>query len=55
MTTSLVQGFALTFGFGVLTSMFSAIVLTRTFLVSVVGNKNTDKRKKLLFGNYKKN
>ncbi len=54
MTTSLVQGFALTFGFGVLISMFSAIVLTRTFLLSIVGKKNTDRRKKILLGNYKK-
>jgi preprotein translocase subunit SecD len=53
MTTSLVQGFALTFGFGVITSMFSAIVLTRTFLLAFTGNKNTDKRKKLLIGNFK--
>ncbi len=54
MTTALVQGFALTFGFGVLTSMFSAIVLTRTFLLAVAGEKNTDKRKKILFGSFKK-
>ena len=53
MTTSLVQGFALTFGFGVITSMFSAIVLTRTFILAFSGNKNTDKKKKLLIGNFK--
>ncbi|MPZ98840.1 MAG: protein translocase subunit SecD [Dehalococcoidia bacterium] len=33
----LVQGFALTLGFGVLISMFSAIVVTRTFLRALVG------------------
>ena len=32
LTTSLVQGFALTLGIGVLISMFSAITVTRTFL-----------------------
>ena len=54
MTTALVKGFALTFGFGVITSMLSAIFLTRTFLLSVVWGKNTDRRKKVLFGNFKK-
>jgi protein-export membrane protein SecD/preprotein translocase SecF subunit len=34
---SLVQGFALTLGIGVLVSMFSAIVVTRTFLRLLVG------------------
>lgn len=33
--TSLVEGFALTFGIGVLVSMFSAITITRTLLVAV--------------------
>jgi len=55
MTTSLVQGFALTFGFGVLISMLTAIIVTRIFLLSVVGEGNKSKRKKILFGNYKKN
>lgn len=50
MTTSLVQGFSLTFGFGVLVSMFTAIVLTRTFLLAMVGESNTQKRKKMYFG-----
>jgi preprotein translocase subunit SecD len=50
MTTSLVQGFSLTFGFGVLVSMFTAIVLTRTFLLALVGNSNSEKRKIRLFG-----
>ena len=41
---SLVQGFALTLGIGVLVSMFSAIIVTRTFLRLLVGSpiaKNT--------------
>lgn len=33
--TSLVKGFALVFGLGVLTSMFTAIVATRTFLLAL--------------------
>jgi protein-export membrane protein SecD len=33
--TSLVKGFALTFGIGVLVSMFSAVTVTRTFLFSL--------------------
>jgi preprotein translocase subunit SecD len=55
MTTSLVQGFSLTFGFGVLVSMFTAIVLTRTFLLAMIGESNTDKRKKNYFGITSKN
>jgi protein-export membrane protein SecD len=34
--TSLVQGFALTFGLGVLVSMLTAITISRTFLLAVV-------------------
>ena len=34
--TSVVKGFALTLGIGVLISMFSAITISRTFLLSVV-------------------
>lgn len=50
MTTSLVQGFSLTFGFGVLISMFTAIVLTRTFLIAISGGSNSKKKKSLFFG-----
>ncbi len=50
MATSLVKGFSLTFGFGVLISMFTAIVLTRTFLLSIVGKNNKNKIKKIIFG-----
>lgn len=38
--SSLIQGFALTFGLGVLVSMVSAITLTRQFLIAVAGIKN---------------
>jgi len=47
--TSLIEGFALTFGFGIIISMLSAIVITRSFLLSVA--KNTDTGfVKFLFG-----
>lgn len=38
-TTSIVKGFALTLGVGVLVSLFSAITVTRSFLGSVIGPK----------------
>lgn len=37
--TSLIRGFALTLGIGVLTSMFSAITVSRTFLLAFIKNK----------------
>jgi len=46
MTTSLVQGFALAFGLGVLVSMFTAITITRTFLASIIPTGTTDKKKR---------
>lgn len=52
--TSLVQGFAVTFGFGVIVSMFSAIVITRIFLYAIVSENNSTKNKKFLFGYLKK-
>ncbi len=39
--TSLIEGFALTFVFGVVVSMFSAITVTRTFLSSLGIEKKT--------------
>ncbi len=36
MGTSLVQGFALVFGFGVIVSLFSAITITQTFLKAIL-------------------
>ncbi|MFC1802278.1 protein translocase subunit SecD [Patescibacteria group bacterium] len=47
--TSLVEGFALTFGVGILISMFTAITVTRTFLLAFA--PNTEKNFiKFLFG-----
>lgn len=48
--TSIVEGFALTFGLGVLVSMLTAITITRTLLLTL---PNMEKRKliKVLFGN----
>jgi protein-export membrane protein SecD len=47
--TSLIQGFALTFGLGVLLSMITAISVTRVLLHTVAGKKDT-KVKRALFG-----
>ncbi len=47
--TSLIEGFALTFGLGIIVSMFSAIIITRTFLLSVSGGEYKGVRK-FLFG-----
>ena len=47
--TSLIRGFALTFGLGVLVSMITAITVTRYFLVATAGNM-AGKTKKFLFG-----
>jgi protein-export membrane protein SecD len=37
--TSIIRGFAITLGIGVLVSMFSAIIITKTFLQMTVGGK----------------
>lgn len=37
--TSLIKGFALVFGIGVIVSMFTAITITRTLLLSFISNK----------------
>jgi len=47
--TSLIKGFALTFGLGVLISMISAITVTRTFLLAVSKEKHS-KFTRFLFG-----
>lgn len=47
--TSLVKGFALTLGIGVLVSMFSAITVTRTFLYSL-GTHGSGKAVRFFFG-----
>jgi len=43
-TASIVKGFALTLGIGVLVSLFSAIFVTRTFLGIFVGPKFENKK-----------
>ena len=48
--TSLVQGFALTFGIGVLISMFTALTITRTLLLAIAPKKEGD-LSKFLFSN----
>ena len=47
--TSLIEGFALTFGLGVLVSMFSAITVSRVFLLTM-GFKSDRPIIKFLFG-----
>lgn len=50
--TSIVQGFALVFGLGILASMITAVLVTRTFLVALSGV--ADKSPSLLQGGFKK-
>ena len=50
--TSLVKGFALTFALGVLVSMFSAISVTRTFLLAVSREKVGAKGKSLFMSGF---
>jgi protein-export membrane protein SecD len=38
--TSMIKGFALTLGIGILVSMFSAITITRTFLLAIQKFRN---------------
>ncbi|MEA2112897.1 MAG: protein translocase subunit SecD [Patescibacteria group bacterium] len=45
--TSLVEGFALTFGLGVLISMLTAITITRSFLLAISPKQDTKFKKKL--------
>lgn len=52
--TSAVKGFALTLGFGVLVSLFTAITVSRTFLFALAPKKDTgapSKLQKFLFSN----
>ncbi len=49
MGTSMVRGFALTLGIGVLVSMFSAITISRTFLLAL-GIKGDNKFSRFLMG-----
>lgn len=45
--TTLTQGFAVTFGLGVLVSMITAITISRTFLLAVGGEERTDIKHRL--------
>ena len=47
--TSLIKGFALVFGIGVLVSMFTAIVVSRTFLLAL-SSKKINSKLEVLFG-----
>jgi preprotein translocase subunit SecD len=47
--TSIIKGFALVFGLGVLISMFSAITVSRTLLMALAAKKETPLTK-FLFG-----
>ena len=49
-TSPLIKGFALVFGIGVLASMFTAITVSRTFLLAL-GVKRYEGLVKFLFGN----
>lgn len=48
--TSLVKGFALVFGIGVIVSMLSAILVTRTFLLALPKSAATEKNLRWTFG-----
>jgi preprotein translocase subunit SecD len=50
--TALVKGFALVFGIGVIVSMLSALVVTRTLLLALPSvSRATHPRASILFGN----
>lgn len=48
--SSVIRGFALLLGLGVLVSMFTAVTVSRTFLKSVAGTGHMSRFKKALFG-----
>lgn len=53
-TTALIKGFALVFGLGVVVSMFTAVTISRTFLLAIAPKKKEMSEKpiiKFLFGN----
>lgn len=52
--SSLIKGFAITFGLGVLVSMLSAVVCTRVFLLSIVGTKNSQGLRTLFSSGFSK-
>jgi protein-export membrane protein SecD len=49
--TSAIKGFALTFGLGVIISMFTAITVSRTFLFAIAPKVSSNKFVKFLFSN----
>ena len=49
--TSAIKGFALTFGLGVIISMFTAITVSRTFLFAIVPKASSNKLVRFLFSN----
>lgn len=48
--SNLIKGFAITLGIGIFISMFTAIAVTRIFLLAIVGKANSS-RLRFLFGN----
>jgi protein-export membrane protein SecD len=53
-TSALIKGFSFVFAIGVITSMFTAITVSRTLLIAI-GIKKTNRLTKFLFGNGIKN
>ncbi|WP_322576203.1 protein translocase subunit SecD [Fodinibius sp.] len=52
--SSIVQGFALVFGIGVLVSMISALVVTKTFLYAVSSEKHSESKRKMFASGFSK-
>lgn len=52
-TTSLVKGFALVLGIGVLVSMVTAVVITRTFLHAIAPEADSERARKLFSAGFK--
>jgi len=50
-STSIIKGFSLIFGIGVLTSMITAISISRTFLLAIAPSKSKNGVVKFLFSN----
>ena len=53
--TSLIQGFALVFGFGVITSLISAVFISRVFLRAILPYENTGAWKFLMSSGFRTN
>ncbi len=52
--SNLIKGFAMTLGLGIVVSMFSAITLTKVFLLAVAGKSNTKRMRFLFSSGFKK-